>query len=283
MYMDLDDLIIRDGDDTVADGLKEQSQLIGVGVDLGISADDELGAIGKVDDLVEFSGSRTEEVLRGIVADSGGLFLIFYDDAVADNGKHTLEDRQDTLAACVDNACLFQNGQHLGRLLQRVCGSVTDDLPQHGGIVLCLKRFQTCLIAHAGNGQDGTLGRLGNSVVSRFYTQTQRMDDILAGSLDLALESLGDTAEQQRGDNTGVAACAAKHRGSGLLGDGSDVRSLKILQRIGSSDNGHRHIGTRIAVRYRENVEVIDARFDGKNIIGAGNNCLFESFTVYHG
>ena len=189
MYMNLDDLVVGDHHDAVADRLKIQTQLVGVVLDLGVAADNELGAVGKIDYLVKLGGGRTEEVVVHVLA-HGVVLGLFDHNAVTDHAEHTLENGQDALAARVDNAGLFENREHLGGLLQRVGRGVADDLPQNSGVVLGIQRLKAGLIGHTGHGEDRTLGGLGDRVIGGLYTQTQRVDQIGAGSLCLALKAL---------------------------------------------------------------------------------------------
>ena len=265
MYMNLDDLVIRYHDDAVSDGLEIQTKVVGFFFTFFITTDDELGAVGKVDDLVKLSRGGTEEIVVGFLLIR--FFLQFNDYAVAENGEHTLEDGQNTLTARVDNTCLLEDREHGGGQIECLQRSVTDDLPQNSRIFFGIQRLKACLITHAGHGEDGTLGGLGDSIVSRLNAQTQRVDQIGAGRLSLTLQTLGDASEQQRGDNAGVAASAAQHSGGGHVRNLGNIGRLGILERVSRRCDRHRHIGTCIAVGYREDIEVVDSRLDGRNVI----------------
>ena len=54
MYVHLDDLLVIDHNNAVAEGFEEQTQLVRLGGDFRVAADDELRAVGEVDLAVKF-------------------------------------------------------------------------------------------------------------------------------------------------------------------------------------------------------------------------------------
>ena len=54
VYMHLDDLLVIDHNNAVAEGFEEQTQLVRLGGDFRVAADDELRAVGEVDLAVKF-------------------------------------------------------------------------------------------------------------------------------------------------------------------------------------------------------------------------------------
>ena len=206
MDVNLDDLVVIDHDDAVADGLEEVAQLLGIGFDLGVSADDKLGAVGEFDVVVELGGGAVK-VIDGHL----GALVIGNDLAVLEGCEHTLEDGAQTLAARVNYARLFEYGEQLGSESQRVVRLVDDGLPYGKRIVVLLGSLNARLIRHSCYGENRALRRLGDSLVGGVYADSESGGNILAVDLLHVLQPLSEASEQNGGDNARVASCASEH------------------------------------------------------------------------
>ena len=204
--MDLDYFFVIDHNDTIADGLEKASQIVRLKRTFGLSADDDLGAVGKLDIVVELSNGA----VKGIHRERLGL-LVLNDLAVLDIAEHSLENRAKALAARVYYARSFKHGKKLGSHGERVVCLVDDRLPNENGICVLAGRFNTCLVRHTRNGENRTLGRLCYSLVSRVNADTQRGSYIFAVYLFHILQALRKASEQDRGDNARVASGSPEH------------------------------------------------------------------------
>ena len=100
MNVNLNNLVVAYNNYAVADCLEEHSKLVGVGVDTFISADNKLGTICKVDNLVELSYSA-REIIELFLYGSG---ITLNNLAVLKVREHTLENRVKSHSARVYNA-----------------------------------------------------------------------------------------------------------------------------------------------------------------------------------
>ena len=109
----------------------------------------------------------------------------------------------------------------------------------------------------AGYREDGSLRRLHNRLIGRLNAFVECERKIRTGSLGAGLEMLGHAAEQERQDDAGVAARAAQQggcRGTACLGK---VGCLQLAHLSLGSRHGQRHVGSGIAVRYREYIQFV--------------------------
>ena len=282
MYMTLDNLLVIYNNDTVADRLQICAQRQRVCIWL-LFIDDKLGAVAEVNIFFVKFGS---DALSALLLWSGLCFLLGGNDLSAlDDRQHTLPDLNKALAACIDDACLFEYRQHLWGLRQRVLSCRKDFLPHlDSGDFLLLLCYLLCMFAcQAGNGQDGTFGRFHNRFIGSGYAQSQRICQVLGiGSL-LALQSLGKSAEQQRQDNARVSSCASEQCGGCLFGHLLHCRLiLEQLQLTFGSVDGHRHVGAGVTVRYREYVERVHLLTAIRNAVCARDKRISELTSLYH-
>ncbi len=171
---------------------------------------------------------------------------------------HALEDDQDALAAGIHHAGLFQDGQLVGGIVQGPLGGGQHQIPQLGHIGDLAG--PGLLRGNAGHRQDGALGGLHDGLVGGLHALFQGGDQIIGAGLLLALEGLGEAAEQQAGDDTRVAAGAPQHgRGGGLGGIGHRAVRAQGFQLPDGCAYGHAHVGAGVAVRHREDVQLVHA------------------------
>ena len=276
MHVGLDDLVVVHHHHAVADGLQEQAQLQGVLLDLRVTAHDKLGAVGKVDLAVEFRGHVPEE-FRGLL----GLFLFgeaaFQHDAAAEHAEHSLENEAQPLAAGVHNPSLFQHRQQVGGVLQSVCGAHAGGVPHLNGIAAQLQGFTAPFGSDSGHGEDSAFRGLHYSLVGLVHAQLQRGHQVFGGDLLLALQALGDAPEQQGQNDAGVAPGAPQHGGSRLFRClGSVGRVVQLLHFLRRGANGHGHVGAGVAVGHGENVQLVHLLFILGNIVGTGDDRVFQ-------
>ena len=214
--MEVDDVIVLDADDAVAVGLGEGAHLCGACA--LVLVDEELGAVAVLDvlDLHQVVG---EDALAGVLGGELGLvgdsLAAGHDVLTVEDLAHALEDDHDALAAGVHDAGLLQDGQQVGSVLQSLLTGGHHDVPQLGHILFAAG--SSFLGGDAGDGQDGAFGGLHDSLVSALDALLQCSHDVGGVSLLFALQSFGEAAEQQAGDDAGVAAGAAQHGGGGGL------------------------------------------------------------------
>ena len=282
MHMAVGDVVILNDDDRIAVGLKEGAQLGDAGA--GVLVDKELGAVAVLDvlDLHQVVGKNALARSVAVQLRLGGDFFALDHAAPVKDLLHALEHDQDALAARVHNTGLFQHRQQVRGILQRGLAGGHDLGPQGrdlgggggGG------RFGR----QAGDGQDGAFGRLHDRLVSGFHAHLQRFGQVGGLRFLLALQRLGEAAEQKARDDAGVAARAAQHGGGRHLAGLRDRAGIgQRFQLLGGRADGHAHVRARITVRYRENVQLIDAGALVGNVVGAGEDGVAQSLTVDHG
>ena len=145
--------------------------------------------------------------------------------------------------------------------LRERSSAVLDDRREHllgGKRVICLTLLYRFLRRNTRYGQDRTLCRLHDRLVRRIYALAQRKRQIAAvRRLGLA-QFFRHAAEQQRQDNARVAARAAQQRRSRRIRRLCKRRLAQLRQLVHRRRHGHRHVRARIAVRHRENVQLVD-------------------------
>ena len=282
MDVQVDDVIVLDADDAVAVGLCESAHLGSAGT--LILVDEELGAVAVLDvlDLHQVIG---EDAAAGVLG--GELGLVGSSLAACDDGltvedlAHALEDDHDALAAGIHDAGLLQDGQQVGGVLQCFLTGGEHHVPQSGDFA---GTAGSCFFGgHAGNGQDGALGGLHDSLVSALDALLQSLDEVVCTGFLLAFQRLGEAAEQQAGDDAGVAARTAQHGGSSGLGglaDGAAV--VQSFQLTDGCAHGHAHVGAGVAVRDGEDVQLVHAGALVVDVVCAGNNRVAQDLTRNH-
>ena len=280
--MEVDDVIVLDADDAVAVGLGEGAHLCGACT--LVLVDEELGAVAVLDvlDLHQVVG---EDALAGVFGGELGLvgdsLAAGHDGLAVEDLAHTLKDDHDALTAGVHDASLLQDGQQVGSVLQSLLTGGHHDVPQLGHVLFAAG--SSFLGSDAGDGQDGAFGGLHDSFVSALDALLQRSHDVGGVSLFLALQSFGEAAEQQAGDDAGVAAGAAQHGGGGgLCGLAHGAAVVHGLQLTDGCTDGHAHVGAGVAVGDGEHVQLVHAGALVVDVVCAGNNGVAQDLTRNH-
>ncbi len=90
-------------------------------------------------------------------------------------------------------------------------------------------------------------------------------------------------ASQELGQNhAGIAACPAKRSGGNGLADLLHVIRILCLKNLSCCrDHGHAHVGSGIAVRHREHVQLINPGFVRLQILCSAKEHLPEELYIY--
>ena len=218
MHMNLDDLIIFNYNNTVADRLQISAQLCTVNGRI-ILMYHILRTVSEIDFFVILCNSRIEVDLR--FCRRSLRFLCFRRRFCAfERIQHSAQNDAESLAAGIHDICLFQSGQHFGGLLQNGIRLIQHSLPESDGIQILLCKFLRFVGSHAGYCENCTLRRLHDGFICTLDANCQRVGEIcILGSCHSA-QSLGKTAEQKRGDDAGVSASAPQHRRRSYICDG---------------------------------------------------------------
>ena len=278
----VDDVIVLDADHAVAVGLGESTHLGGAGA--LVLVDEELGAVAVLD-VLHFHQVIGEDALAGVLGGElglvGGRLAAGHDGFAVEDLAHALKDDQDALAACVHDAGLLQNGQQVGGIVQRLLAGGHHHVPQGGHIGGAAG--SGFLAGHAGHGQNGALGGLHDGLVGTLDALLQSLHDVLGTGFLLAFQCLGEAAEQQAGDDAGVAAGTAQHGGSsGLGGFAHGAAVIQGFQLPDGSADGHAHVRAGVAVRNREDVQLVHAGALIVDVVGAGNDGVTQDLTRNH-
>ena len=278
----VDDIVILNADHAVAVGLCKGAHLGGAGTLVLI--DEELGAVA-VGNVLHLHQVVSKHALTGIF--SGQLCLVGGSLTTGNNAlavehlAHALKDDHDALTACVYNTGFLQHGQQVGGIVQCLLAGSQHHVPQGGNIGgIAGSSF---LGSNAGNGQDSALGGLHHGLVGTLNALLQGSHDIGNVSLFFALQSLGEAAEQQAGDNAGVAARTAQHGRSSSLGSfAHGAAVVQSFQLTHGSAHGHAHVGAGVAIRHGENVQLVHAGTLVVDVVGAGNDGVAQDLTRNH-
>ena len=278
----VDDVVILNAHHAVAVGLCKGTHLGGAGT--LVLVDEELGAVA-VGNVLHLHQVIGEHALTGILG--GQLGLVGSSFAAGNNGlavehlAHALKDDHNALTACVHNAGLLQHGQQVGGVLQCLLTGSQHYVPQGGHIGgITGSGF---LGSNACHGQDSALGGLHHGLVGTLNALLQGSHDIGSVSLFFALQSLGEAAEQQAGDNAGVAARTAQHGRSSSLGSfAHGAAVVQSFQLTHGSAHGHAHVGAGVAIRHGENVQLVHAGTLVVDVVGAGNDGVAQDLTRNH-
>ena len=278
----VDDIVILNADHAVAVGFCKGAHLGGAGT--LVLVDKELGAVA-VGNVLHLHQVVGEHALTGIFSGQlclvGGSLAAGNHVLAVEHLAHALKDDHDALTACVHNAGLLQHGQQVGGILQCLLTGSQHHVPQGGHIGgIAGGSF---LGSNACNGQNGALGGLHHGLVSALNTLLQGSHDIGNVSLFFSLQSLGKAAEQQTGDNAGVAARTAQHGRSSSLGSfAHGAAVVQSFQLTHGSAHGHAHVGAGVAIGHGENVQLVHAGTLVVDVVGAGNDGVAQDLTRNH-
>ena len=238
---------------TVADAVEAAAEGIHVMlVAVVLEVDDgEFHAVGVVD-----LAGQVMPVVKGFLCGLLHAVVGLVDVLAPQHRRIAGVDQQQAPSAGVHHTRLLQRGQHVRRALEDRLAALEDNGHQRIVIVWILLRLLHSILGNdAGHGQDGALLGLHHSLVGHFRALLQRLGELHGGDLLHAAQGLGKAAEQLGGNHAGVAPRAAQR----ALGQG--VGRLVSAQEFLAADlssgalHGQGHIGARVAVRHRENVQ----------------------------
>ena len=250
VHVHLERLVVLADDKAVADAVEERAVRREVDVGIGLAHDEH-----RVEG--ESYVLRVENV-------KGALPLVLDldravggDDLPAQGGEDRAEYDHVALAARVDDARLFQHGVEVYRVGQRVVsggdGAFKRMLQRGTGV----RRLCRRLGREAGYGEYGAFGGLHDRLVRRVNTVVERAGKFHRARGLHALEALCDAAEQQRQYNAGVAARAAQQFGRNAVRRLVDGCEAALSQLVGGVVEREAHIRAGVAVRHRENVQLV--------------------------
>ena len=271
--------------------LEHQVGSVGVHVDLvvGIGAHEQLavahgaqelqaivlvkGSVGLKEELVAVAELRALPVVVGLNFDaiegrvacrtSGikrGGEILDHGAAAKSGGNKVLQEDGKAEGAGVDHAVLLEDGQQVGRAGDGLVGLDDDGVERIlGRELLLLALF--CLGRNiTQDRKDRTLDGLTNSLEGNLDGTTEGEGDISGRNGLIGRDkALGHTAQNLRGDDTGVAAGAHQGAVGDSAGDGLHVgvggKGGKLLSHRSERE---RHVGAGVAVGYGEDVELVD-------------------------
>ncbi len=256
MHMGLDDLIIVNHYNAVTNRLKIGAQRLRVYCPL-LFQNDKLGAIGEGDFSFVLPCCVFIRVYRIRVV-FRALFGKLYDPVAVEYRRHPLEDHQQALSARIDHACLFENRQQLGGLVQRFLCRRNHYPPDLSGGNLVGEHLPRRNSRQTGNRENRPFGRLHYRLISCLHALFESRHEMLRIRLFLIFQPAGKSTEKQRKDHAGIPARSPQERRCADIRRLGDVRSVREPDQLPfCRRRGHRHIGSGIAVRHRENVQCI--------------------------
>ena len=267
--VDFESLVVLADDERIADAVEEAAERLNAASAL---ADDEHG-VEREGDVLFVEHGKIGLLLCILFGELGALLA-------AQGAEHTAENQQESLAARVDDAGLFENGVHVSRLRERDLALGDGLLDDVLDAVVLLGRVHGALGSETRNGQDRALGGLHHGVVRRGNALLKRCGERRAVGLLAALELLGDAAEEKRQNDAGVAARAAQQRRRRDRGGLIDRRGLDLLELLRRGLDGKTHVRARVAVGNGEYIQIIDSLLCLCDGDGAEEQHLLEHGTI---
>ena len=284
VHMHLDDLFVVRHQHAVANGFQVEPQLHGLLGSVRVPADDELGAVGKVNLAVELSGGAFEELgglLGPLLLREAGL----NDNAAPEDAEHALQNQAEALSARIHHPGPLEHRQQLGSLLQGLRGPHAHRVPHpHGLGGPVVQSVPALLGGHPGHGENGALGGPGYGLIGLLHAQVQSLEKGWSVRPLQVPQALGHAPEQQGEDDPGVAPGPPQHGGGGLFGHLSGGDGLgQGLQGVGRGPDGHGHVGAGVAIRDGENIQVVNLLAVFGDVVGSGNDRVFQLRACNHG
>ncbi len=213
MHMHLDNVVVVHQNHAVADAFQIAAKLLRVFLAFKVASHDKFGAIGKVDDLIEFRGGVSEKVGFSRLL-LGGVRLVQNDGTVLKYAQHSVQNITESFSSGIDYSRLFQYGQQFRCFFQCFGSALANRAPYINDVIVDGCRRLALFAGNAGNGQDGSLRRLHHGLIRGLHANTQSVGQIGAADFFHSLNPLGEAAEQNGEDDPGVAPCAVEHGGS---------------------------------------------------------------------
>ena len=178
-------------------------------------------------------------------------------DLSAQACEHGAEDDDIALAAGVHNTRLLQNGILINGVFKRLAADPERGLEQLLNIRALLGILDGGGRRHTRDGQYRALGGLHDRLIGRVNSVLHSCREFLRADCLHALESAGYAAEQERQDNAGISARAAKESTGNAVGHGIDRVKLFFPELGCGLVHRKPHIRTRITVGNGENVKLV--------------------------
>ena len=256
--MYLEDRTVHHGDHRIADGGKK----IGDGLQIkcckiGLSAlqlQKQLGAVAVGHFAFAVKYGYTGRCLRHTDCVVGGKLDLF----AAQHAVEALHDVEQTRAAAVDDARLFQYGEKFRRALER-CVHFFSQVGKKGS--------DRALIRDAGdrvfhcfscNREDGSFGRRQHGAVCLLDCGFERCADRAAVRLFSVFKAFCHAAEKLGQNDAGIAPRAEQHPVRQRLHHLRQVVRIHAVERGNAAFDGPIHVDAGVSVRNGEYIEPVD-------------------------
>ena len=246
----------------VAHGTQELEALVLVKGSVGLK--EELVAVTELRALPVVVGLDLNTTKGRVAGRAGGIKrggeILNNGAAAKSGGNKVLQENSKAKGAGVDHAVLLQNGQQVGRAGDGLVGLDDDGVERVLGRELLLLALVGLGRDIAQHREDRALDGLADGLEGDLDGSAERIGDVGGrNGLIGRNETLGHTAQDLRGDDTGVAAGAHQGTVGDGAGDGLHVGvGGKSGELLGHRGERERHVGAGVTVGHGEDVELID-------------------------
>ncbi len=168
---------------------------------------------------------------------------------------HAFHDVDQPLAAGVDHTRLAQNGQQVGRALQRLLAALQDALQHEAQVVALARGVGRLGRALADDGQDRALDRAHDPLIGRVGRALESGGQVDGAERLLTGQLGGQAAPDLTEDDARIAARAHQRPLRHLSGEAADVGLLAVLHAGIGRAHGQQHVGAGVAVGHGEHVQ----------------------------
>ena len=186
-------------------------------------------------------------------------------------GVGALQEDHEALPAGVDHAGFLKYRKQFGRICKDLISMIEHLLEDLFKIGLLGREFVPFFGNAACDRQDRTFLRLHDRLVGRLDRLDACFGDRRRVNGLLGLQDFAETAQQLRGDDAAVAARTAQGTERNCLGRRRHVRDLRTGNLFYGTGQRQGHVGARVAVRYRKDVQIIDPGLVRLQIVGSGD------------
>ena len=246
----------------VAHGTQELEALVLVKGSVGLK--EELVAVTELRALPVVVGLDLNTTKGRVAGRAGGIKrggeILDNSAAAKSGGNKVLKENSKAKGAGVDHAVLLQNGQQVGRAGDGLVGLDDDGVERVLGRELLLLALVGLGRDIAQHREDRALNGLADGLEGDLDGSAERIGDVGGrNGLIGRNETLGHTAQDLRGDDTGVAAGAHQGAVGDGAGDGLHVSvGGKSGELLGHRGERERHVGAGVTVGHGEDVELVD-------------------------